>query len=124
MKSDLSAQLMPQITGAAATAAVALVVGGLAALIGVNMKRSAMTGDNNIAPTSSGTTASNVETNGKNTSGGLRDDGLSASAGEVKAQNTNAAAADSDAKAMDTGASAARPKAGAADIQTKALNIT
>jgi hypothetical protein len=123
-EAQIKSQVMPMITGVAATAAVALVAGGILALIGVNMKKSTMAGDNDIGATKSGSSACKVDTNAKGTGAGLRDDALSASKGNLNAQSTNAAAVDSDAKAADTGASAARPKAGALDVQTKAMNIT
>jgi hypothetical protein len=120
----IKAEVAPLIVSAGITAAVALVAGGIAMLIGTNIKTSDMTGDSEIVPTKDETSISKVDTAASETDGRLSQQEVAGAEGAVKADETEARALTGEATASEAGATAVRTKAGASDIEVKALKMT
>jgi hypothetical protein len=123
-KDKIAQAVKPIVTSALATALVAGAAAALAALLVTNYKKSGLTGETEMHPTTDEMNMSKVETSAKDTDASLGKDEVTAKDGDLSANRTDAAASSGEATAAESGATAARTKAGAADIETKALKMT
>jgi hypothetical protein len=124
MKDGIKEEIGPIIGSAVAAGLVAAAGMALLSMSATNYKSSDLTGDKEIHPTQSNTSASKVETSAKDTDASLAKDEATAKDGDLSANRTDAAASSGGATAAESGATAARTKAGAADIETKSLKMT